>query len=65
MTKVRLIEVFGPNQEPVRIEAYDLSGNHQIDILWDPRDEDTPANRQLFRAWAAGILKRKQLEPIN
>lgn len=65
MKQVRLIEVFGPDQKPVRIEVVDLDGQHQIDVLWDPHDEDTKENRQLFRTWAINILKRKQMEPIN
>lgn len=65
MKKVLLTEVFGPNQEPLRIEVHDLQGTHQLDIHWDPHDEDTKENRQLFRTWAINILKRKQMDPIN
>lgn len=65
MKQVRLTEVFGEDKALIRIEAHDLSGQHQLDILWDPHDENNETNRKAFREWAITMLKRKQLEPIN
>lgn len=65
MIDVILTEVFDEHQKMVRIQASATSGEHQLDILWDPTDEDTPENRAAFRKWAITMLNRKGLNPIN
>jgi hypothetical protein len=66
MSKVIQKEVHDEAGNIVRIEAvYKDTGEHVLDILWDPNDEQTAENRDEFRKWANRILRSKGLEPIN
>lgn len=64
--EARITEVCSPTGELVRLEAYDVkSGDHIIDALWDPSEENTPENREAFRDWFSTHLRRKDINPIN
>lgn len=41
------------------------TGDHIIDALWDPRDEQTSENRALFRKWAYRQLEQQGYEVIK
>lgn len=41
------------------------TGKHLVDILWDPRDEQTKEKREDFRNWVGRILRSKNLESVN
>lgn len=59
-------EVFDDAGNLVRIEAVRQdNGQHILDIVWDPTDEQTEAKRQEFRLWASKMIRRKNFEPIN
>lgn len=56
--KVRQKEVF-ENGDLVRIEFTKMDGEHLFDSLWDPRDEQTEANRVEFRKWSYRMVEQK------
>lgn len=59
-------EVFDKDGNLVRIEAVqEDTGEHILDILWDPNDEQTEKKRQEFRMWASNVIRRKNFIPIN
>jgi hypothetical protein len=63
MRRVILADVYSKDGDLVRIEAVDpADGEAVLDFLWDPRDEQTPENRESFRRWADTWLKRKGYE---
>jgi len=53
------VEIYNP-AGLVRIEVYDEDGEFFMDVLWDPNDEQTPANKEQFRKWANQVIKRYQ-----
>lgn len=66
MSKVIQKEVHDDGGNIIRIEAvYQDTGEHVLDILWDPNDEQTAEKREEFRKWANRILRSKGLTPIN
>lgn len=66
MSKVIQKEVHDDGGNIIRIEAvHQDTGEHVLDILWDPNDEQTAEKREEFRKWANRILRSKGLTPIN
>ena len=60
---VILQDVYSDKGDMLRIEAIDSeTGKPYLDFLWDPRDEQTPENREAFRKWAGHILTSKQVK---
>jgi hypothetical protein len=55
---VTQIDIYNKEGELVRIEAYKESGEHLLDFLWDPRDEQTSEKRVEFRKWVTRHLKQ-------
>ena len=54
-----LIEIYNP-EGLVRVEIYNEDGTHFMDILWDDREEHTPANKEAFSNWVRQVVKRYQ-----
>lgn len=50
------------NGDLVRIEFYDTDGEFIIQAEWDPNDEQTSPNRELFRKWAYTMVERNEYE---
>ena len=57
--EAKLVEIYNP-AGLVRIEVYDEDGEFFMDVLWDPNDEQTPANKEQFRKWTNQVIKRYQ-----
>lgn len=57
--EAKLVEIYNP-AGLVRIEVYDEDGEFFMDVLWDPNDEQTPANKEQFRKWVNQVIKRYQ-----
>ena len=57
--EAKLVEIYSP-EGLARIEVYDEDGEFFMDVLWDPNDEQTPANKEQFRKWANQVIKRYQ-----
>lgn len=59
-------EVHDEQGNLLRIEISEQeTGKHLIDILWDPRDEQTQENREDFRKWVSRVLRSKDLISVN
>jgi hypothetical protein len=43
----------------LKIVVHDADGGHIFDALWDERDAQTHENRQNFRKWVRGMLRKK------
>lgn len=52
------VDVYDKDGNMVKIEVNDRSGEHVIDFLWDPTDEQTSENRTKFREWAYKFLEQ-------
>lgn len=66
MQKVSLTEIYDEQGNMLRIEAHNLTtGDHVMDALWDPNDEQNDANRILFRVWFRNILTRNNFETAD
>ena len=59
------VEVFSKEGDLMRIEFHDLDGNHIIDAVWDPKDDQTSENRVKFREWAYRFIEQKDYEVIK
>lgn len=60
MKRVTVTDVYDDKGDMLRIEAYDLEGEFVMQALWDPTDEQTSENRELFRKWFYRILKQQE-----
>jgi hypothetical protein len=56
------VDVYDKDGNFTRIEVQDGEGNHIIDIVWDPVDEQTSENRVEFRKFAYRVLEQKGYE---
>lgn len=56
------VDVYDKDGNFTRIEVQDGEGNHIIDIVWDPSDEQTSENRVEFRKFAYRVLEQKGYE---
>jgi hypothetical protein len=54
------------NGDLTKVEVIDAdTGEHIVDVLWDPHDKQTPENRQEFRRYVDRVIKRKERENGN
>ena len=51
------IDVYDKDGNFERIDVQDASGEFVMQFLWDPTDEQTSENRELFRKWVYRFLK--------
>jgi hypothetical protein len=65
MSRAIPIDVYNKNGNMLRIEFYDGKGDHIIDAIWDPTDEQTSENRIKFRKWAYMMLSNKGFRLYN
>lgn len=56
------IDVYDKDGNLSKIEVQGADGEHVIDIVWDPSDEQTSENRILFRKFAYRVLEQKGYE---
>lgn len=56
--KVTCIDIYDKNGNLTKIEVINENGETILDSLWDPRDEQTSANREAFRKWTYNHLGR-------
>lgn len=54
------IDVYDKEGNMIKIEVQDSSGEHVLDFVWDPTDEQTSENRSKFRAWAYKFLEQNK-----
>lgn len=62
MKKAIPVDVYDKDGNLTRIEFNDGSGNHIVDAIWDPTDEQTSENRIKFREWAYRFIEQKEYE---
>tara|TARA_R110000868_G_scaffold199183_4_gene445748 strand:- start:910 stop:1104 length:195 start_codon:yes stop_codon:yes gene_type:complete len=56
------IDVYDKDGNFSKIEVQGADGEHVVDIVWDPADEQTSENRILFRKFAYRVLEQKGYE---
>lgn len=54
------IDVYNKDGDMTHIEVQDAKGEFVMQILWDPRDEQTSEKRVAFREWAYKHLEQSQ-----
>ena len=59
------VDVYDKDGNMLRIEFHDSEGEHIIDAVWDPKDEQTSKNREEFRKWAYNFIKNKDYEVLK
>jgi hypothetical protein len=59
------VDVYDKDGNMLRIEFADSEGNHVMDALWDPTDEQNSENRVLFRKWAYNHLRNQDWEILK
>jgi hypothetical protein len=66
-SKGRLIpvDVYDKEGNMIRIEFADSKGDHVLDAVWDPQDEQTSDNRTAFRKWAYDHLRKQGWEILK
>lgn len=57
--RARQLEIFDKDGNLTKIEVTLENGEHLFDVMWDPRDEQTHANRVEFRKWAYRMVGQK------
>ena len=62
MKKAIPVDVYDREGNLIRIEFNTTSGDHIIDAIWDPTDEQTSENRSKFREWAYKWIEQKEYE---
>lgn len=58
-------DVYDKDGNMVRIEFYDMEGNHVVDAQWDPTDEQTNEKRVEFRKWAYKFINNINYEVVK
>jgi len=53
------VDVYDKDGNMLKVEFNDGEGNHIVDALWDPKDEQTSKNREEFRKWAYKLITQK------
>jgi hypothetical protein len=51
------VDVYDKDGNMTKIEVNDTSGEHILDFVWDPTDEQTSENRTKFREWVYDFLE--------
>jgi hypothetical protein len=59
------VDVYDKDGNMIRVEFNDTNGNHIIDAVWDPADEQTSEKREAFRKWAYEFIKNKDYEVLK
>lgn len=59
------VDVYDKEGNMIKIEFSTSSGEHIMDALWDPNDEQTSENRIKFREWAYRFITQKEYEVIR
>jgi hypothetical protein len=59
MKKTIPTDVYDKDGNLMKIEFCDGEGEHIVDVVWDPTDEQTSENRTKFRKWAYTMLEQK------
>lgn len=54
------IDVYDADGNLTHIDVQDATGEFVIQVVWDPNDEQTRENRELFRKWAYGFLEKQK-----
>lgn len=54
------MDVYDKDGNLKHLEVTDANGDFVMQILWDPRDEQTSENRIAFRQWAYAHLEQSQ-----
>ena len=54
------MDVYDKDGNLTHIEVQDGTGKFVMQILWDPNDEQTSENREVFRKWAYSHLEKSQ-----
>lgn len=67
MSKGRAIpvDVYDEDGNMTKVEFNDGEGNHILDAVWDPSDEQTSENRTFFRKWAYNFLRNEGWEILK
>ena len=60
MKKAIPIDVYDSEGNMTKIEVQDGNGEHVLDFLWDPTDEQTSENRIKFREWVYKFLEQNK-----
>lgn len=60
MEKAIPVDVYNKEGDMIKIEVNDAEGNHLMDFLWDPTDEQTNENRVNFRKWVYNFLEKNK-----
>jgi hypothetical protein len=56
------VDIYGKDGDMIKVEFNTTSGEHIIDAVWDPRDEQTSEKRTDFRTWAYRLVEQKGYE---
>ena len=59
------VDVYNKDGEMVKIEFNDANGEHVMDAVWDPTDEQTSENRVTFRKWAYNHVRKQGWEILK
>lgn len=62
MTTLIPTDVYDKNGNMLRIEYYDMTGSHVLDVVWDENDPQDSEHREYLRKWGAKMLKQKGYE---
>ena len=52
-------DVYDKDGNMLRIDFHDGKGEFILQFLWDPTDEQTSNNRELFRKWSYRWMKQQ------
>ena len=55
-------DVYDKEGNLTMIEFQDATGEHVLDVVWDPQDEQTSEKRVEFRNWAYRMMEQKDYE---
>jgi hypothetical protein len=59
------VDVYDKDGNMTKIEFNTASGEHIVDAVWDPTDEQTSENRIKFREWAYRFIETKEYEVVR
>ena len=59
------VDVYDKNGDMIKIEFNDANGEHILDAVWDPTDEQTSENRVAFRKWAYNHVRNQEWEILK
>lgn len=59
------VDVYDKDGNLTKIEFIGADGEHIIDAVWDPTDEQTSENRIKFREWAYDHVAKNLKHEVN